>query len=283
VSITDPISLTARLTAAARARESRRPDRLFDDPLASALAGPEGVAFMERLEAAGRVPSAAGPTENPYIAIRTRFFDDFLERAVKESGARQVVLLAAGLDTRAYRLDWPEGTRLFELDRPEVIAAKQDVLDRASARARCDRRVLGVDLSGSWSDLLTAADFDPRQLSVWLIEGLTPYLDEEAAGTVVDRSAVLAATGSCLGADVIGRTFLESPWTQSTLDMMAREGAPWKFGTDQPEAFFAARGWRARISRPGAPDASPGRWPYPVLPRDFPGIPNTFLVTAVRV
>src|SRR6185503_7170870 len=99
------------------ARESRRADRLFEDPWAAELAGSEGVAFMERLEAAGRPPGAAGAQENPYIAIRTRFFDDLL-RAATGSGERvdQVVLLAAGLDTRAFRLDWREGVRLFELD-----------------------------------------------------------------------------------------------------------------------------------------------------------------------
>jgi methyltransferase (TIGR00027 family) len=222
VPITDPISLTSRLTAAARARESLRPDRLFSDPLASALAGSEGVAFMERLEGASRPPGAVASTENPYIAIRTRFFDEFFGRAAKESEARQVVLLAAGLDTRAFRLDWPEGTRLFELDRPEVVAAKQEVLEREAARPKCDRRVLGVDLDGAWPADLVDAGFDPQLLSLWLIEGLTPYLDEGTAGKLIGHSAALAAPGSRLGVDMIGRTFLESPYTQATLALMTR-------------------------------------------------------------
>src|SRR5215831_9736049 len=139
--ITDPISRTARLTAAARARESRRPDRLFDDPLAEALAGSEGFAFMERFESAAR-PAASVPAgnDNPYIAIRSRFFDDFLTGAVASEGApRQIVLVAAGLDTRAFRLEWPAGTKLYELDRPELLEAKQEILDRARATPRCPR------------------------------------------------------------------------------------------------------------------------------------------------
>lgn len=281
MTITDPISLTARLTAAARARETRRPDRLFEDPLAAALAGPEGVAFMERLEASGRPPGVA-PAENPYIAIRTRFFDDFLSRAAIEMPARQVVLLAAGLDTRAFRLDWPAGTRWFELDRPEVIAAKQEVLDREGAQPRCERRALGVDLAGDWPQVLLDAGFEPSRMSLWLVEGLTPYLDQAAVGSVLERSAALAAPGSRLAADVVGRSFLESVWTRAHLETMASAGAPWRFGTDQPEEFFGERGWQAAVVRPGTEGASFGRWPYMVLPRGTPGIPDTFLVTAVR-
>lgn len=281
MAITDPISLTARLTAAARARETRRPDRLFDDPLAAALAGAEGVAFMERLEAAGRPPGAPA-VDNPYIAIRTRFFDDFMTRAVAESSARQVVLLAAGLDTRAFRLDWPEGTRWFELDRPEVIVAKQEILDAEHARPRCARQAIGVDLAGDWPAALLAAGFQAHATSVWLVEGLTPYLDEGAVGSVLERSAALAAPGSRLAADVVAKTFLESVWTRPHLETMARAGAPWRFGTDQPEDFFAARGWRASVVRPGTEGASFGRWPHMVAPRGTPGIPDTFLVTAMR-
>jgi methyltransferase (TIGR00027 family) len=111
--------------AAARARESERPYRLFDDPLAAALAGPEGFAWLERMEP---VPRFGGPAL--YVVVRTRFFDDFLLYACWGAGVRQVVLLAAGMDARAFRLNWPPGTRLYELDRPEVLAAKEEVIAR---------------------------------------------------------------------------------------------------------------------------------------------------------
>jgi methyltransferase (TIGR00027 family) len=283
MAITDPISLTARLTAAARARESRRPDRLFDDPYAAALAGPEGIAFMERTEEAGRQPGApATPDGNPYIAIRTRYFDDFFVEELAAGAPLQAVLVAAGLDSRAYRLPWPEGTRLFELDRPEVLRAKQEVLDGMGARPRCDRRGVGVDLLADWAGPLTAAGFDPARRSLWLIEGLFPYLDPEAAELVVARAAALATAGSRLRADIVGRSFLESPFTRSYLQAMERAGAPWRFGTDEPEAFFAAHGWSATVALPGEPAVSFGRWPYGVFPRDAPDLPKIYLVTATR-
>jgi methyltransferase (TIGR00027 family) len=282
VAITDPISRTARLTAAARARESRRADRLFDDPLAAELAGAEGVAFMERFEAAALPAGVTLPAENPYIALRTRFFDDFLVEAVVGSGARQVVLLAAGLDTRAFRLDWPAGTRLHELDRQEVLQAKQEVLDRAGARARCDRRATGVDLAARWDGALDAAGFDRAAPSVWLVEGLLPYLDATAAGALIADVAALSAAGSRLGIDVIGRSFLESPWTAAQLAALEREGAPWKFGTDDPEGWLGALGWDATARRPGDEGVRFRPWPYPMLPRGTPGFPSSFLVTAVR-
>jgi methyltransferase (TIGR00027 family) len=115
----NPIAPTSRWMAAARARESERADRLFYDPLAAALAGPEGFAWLERMEAAAR---SDGP--GLYPVIRTRFFDDFLLDSCRRLGARQVVLVAAGLDTRAFRLDWPSRTRLYEMDLPEVLDAK---------------------------------------------------------------------------------------------------------------------------------------------------------------
>ena len=118
----DPVGLTSRWVAAARARESERADRLFDDPLAAAFAGPEGFAWLDRLEPV-TLPGTPGPGLGPglYVTVRTRFFDDFLVGASRSIGTRQVVLVAAGMDARAFRLDWSPGTRLYELDRPEVL------------------------------------------------------------------------------------------------------------------------------------------------------------------
>jgi len=278
----DPVSLTARLTAAARARESARPDRLFDDPWASALAGPEGAAFLKRFEEAGRIPGAPASGENPYIAIRTRVLDEFMTGAMAAPDARQVVILAAGLDTRGFRLAWPEGTRLYELDHPDVLAAKQSTMDAAGAAPRCDRRTVPVDLAKPWAAPLEAAGFDRTGPSVWLIEGLFPYLEEAAVEAVLSTCAALAAPGSRLACDIVGRTFLETPWTRPFLDALAREGAPWRFGTDTPEQLLGAAGWDATALRPGEEGASFGRWPFPVAPRNTPGVPQTFIVLATR-
>jgi methyltransferase (TIGR00027 family) len=109
------LASTARWTAAVRALESAREDRLFDDPWAAALAGEEGAAWIEQRPADSVTP----------IILRTRFFDDLLQRMTCQVALRQVVLLAAGLDTRGFRLPWPEGTRLFELDQPSVLGYKE--------------------------------------------------------------------------------------------------------------------------------------------------------------
>ncbi len=118
------LASTARWTAAVRAQESAREDRLFNDPWAAALAGPEGAAWIEH-----RPPGSTVP-----IALRTRFFDDFVQRIAAQDGIRQIVLMAAGLDTRAFRLPWPERTRLFELDQFTVLKYKDQVLAAAGAQ-----------------------------------------------------------------------------------------------------------------------------------------------------
>ncbi|WP_235486681.1 SAM-dependent methyltransferase, partial [Frankia sp. AvcI1] len=147
------VGLTAVGMAWVRARESARRDRLFDDPYAEAF-----------VEAAGG-PAAAGPAGafarfidvvDSHGVQRTRFFDDYLTRAA-DAGQRQFVLLAAGLDTRAHRLSWPAGTRLFEVDLPEMLTFKQAVLDTRHATARAERITVPADLAGDWSSALTRA------------------------------------------------------------------------------------------------------------------------------
>ena len=147
----NPVAPTSRWMAAARARESEREDRLFCDPLAADLAGPEGFAWLDRMETAAR-PGGPGL----YAVIRTRFFDDFLLDACERSGVRQVVLAAAGMDTRAFRLDWPPQTRFFEMDLPEVLEAKDRVIESSGIEERCGRRTVAVDLEKEdWPEALT--------------------------------------------------------------------------------------------------------------------------------
>src|SRR5687768_9152411 len=123
--VLDPIGQTARWVAAARALESQRPDRLFHDPFAAALAGAEGITFLRTIG-----PTAAVVTA--YLALRTRFLDDLLRETVA-AGTRQLVILAAGLDSRAFRLPWPDDLTLYELDRPAVLAAKAAVMNDLAA------------------------------------------------------------------------------------------------------------------------------------------------------
>ena len=259
----DPVGLTSRWIAAARARESQRLDRLFDDPLAAALAGPEGFAWLDELE-------HAQPWGEPalYVVVRTRFFDEFLLRASWGAGARQVVLLAAGMDARAFRLGWPPGTRLYELDRPEVIDAKDAVASRAGAHPTCERQTIGVDLGNpSWSDALLSAEYEAQEWSVWLAEGLLFYMTEAATRALLRGASVLAAPHSQLGADLVNRDLLGSPVMWPLLEALSRRGAAGCFGTNDPEALFAEHGWEAEVTQPGEREANYGRWPYPVAPR----------------
>jgi methyltransferase (TIGR00027 family) len=262
--------------AAARARESEHPYRLFDDPLAAALAGPEGFAWLERMEP---VPGFGGPAL--YVVVRTRFFDDFLLYACRDAGVRQVVLVAAGMDARAFRLNWPSGTRLYELDRPEVLAAKGEVLARA--RPACERRTIGADLGhASWSEALSEAGYRTREPSIWLLEGLLFYLDETAVRNLLDLAGTLAAPGSLLGLDLVNRDLLNSPATRSLLAAFARRGATGRFGANNPEGLLAEHGWTAEAMQAGEWGANYGRWPYPVALRGRPGVPRIFFVRAWR-
>jgi methyltransferase (TIGR00027 family) len=184
------VSRTAVGVAALRAYESRRPDRLFDDPYAAAF------------HAAGSAVLPIAPGETPQgglgalfarqVAIRTRFYDDYLLAA----GCAQVVVLAAGLDARAFRLGWPPGVRLLELDLPEVLAFKDEVLAAQDAVPSCERVVVPADLRDDWAGALRAAGFDPGVPAAWLAEGLLVYLSREDAEAMLTTVGELSAPGS---------------------------------------------------------------------------------------
>jgi methyltransferase (TIGR00027 family) len=264
---------TAYWTAAVRAMEHEREDRLFSDPWARDLAGEVGGAWI-----AGKSPESVIP-----IVLRTRFFDDFLQRVASEDAIRQIVLVAAGLDTRAYRLGWPAGTQVFELDQPAVLRHKEDVLTAAGAQPACARRSIGKDLTEPWADALIEAGFEPEQPSGWLLEGFLFYLPNEAITHLLDEVSRLAAPGSRLGFDINNSITLTHPLTRPWVEMQAAAGAPWLGSLDDPAAFLAARGWAAELSQAGQPDANHGRWPYPVIPTSMPDMPHNWFVTAEKM
>jgi methyltransferase (TIGR00027 family) len=232
----EPVAYTANWVAAARARESDRADALFHDPFAAALAGDEGARWIA-VDDDGQVEA--------YVALRTRFFDDELLRAARLRGIRQVVILAAGLDARAYRLPFPAGTHLFELDQPEVLAHKEAVLAAAHAEPRCVRESLGVDLRLPWEDALRHAGFSPSEPSAWLVEGLLPYLREADVRRLFTRVSTLAVAGSTLALDVAGTRAFSSPTFAPHLDRMRARGIDLHFTCDEPVALLDAFGWSA--------------------------------------
>jgi methyltransferase (TIGR00027 family) len=263
---------TGVLVAAIRARESAREDPLFTDPFAATLAGPAGMEMLERMVA------AVGEQSTAQIVVRTRFWDEALLRATHS--ATQVVILAAGLDARAYRLPWPPGTAVFEVDQPPVISAKNSLL--AAELPRCRRVAVGVDLADDWVAALTSAGFDRSAATVWLIEGLLQYLEEPAVHSLFAHIDALSAPGSVLLYDVVGKALLEAPFMASLRQSMAEQGSPWVFGTDSPGELAGTHGWSSQVTDVAEPGHAWGRWHSPAAPPDTVGVPRGYFVEAVK-
>ncbi len=190
------VGLTALHVAAERARESNRPDALFVDPLAK-----EMITHVE--DENGKEWSASGLSDvtrrqlGDYVAIRTNFIDERMLSATK-AGLRQVVILAAGVDGRGYRLDWPPATRLYELDRPELQAFKHKVVSRGTLQPTVDLVQVAGDLNDDWLTLLQQTGFAVGQPTLWLLEGLLRYLTSDEADRLVARLSSASAPGSRL-------------------------------------------------------------------------------------
>ncbi len=251
------VPFTARMMAAMRAREVDRPERLFDDPFAAQLAGED--AFQQ-------VDQKLSEQDQTYVAVRTKFFDDFLTHA----NINQVVLLASGLDTRAYRLGWGANANVYELDHPEVLAYKADRL--SAKKTSCNHHLLGADLTQPWAEKLLSAGYSPTVPSVWLIEGLMMYLSEDQAEHLLDVVSSLSASGSQLGLDLISR---------KSLEYEAYKGY-FQFGTDTPETLLSNHGWQVKVRQPGDEGANFGRYSEPAPSRDLEDIMRVFLVNAEK-
>ncbi|MFF2806304.1 class I SAM-dependent methyltransferase [Streptomyces sp. NPDC058000] len=267
----EAVSRTAQWTAAARALETERDDRLFADPYARTVADTIGFTLLERYAGAGTVP---------FLAIRTTYLDRAITRAVTERALRQVVFLAAGMDTRFHRLDWPDGVTVYELDRPALLDAKAELLADEPDPAGRRRHTVAVDLTGDWTGPLKEAGWRAEEPTLWVVEGLLFFLPETAVRGLLATLAGLSGPGSVLLGDVISRAALENPLSRPFLTALADDGNPWLFGTEDPEQLLTECGWAVReVRQPGEEGADFGRWPYPVPPRDVPRLPRSFLFT----
>ncbi|MCX5404029.1 SAM-dependent methyltransferase [Streptomyces sp. NBC_01298] len=267
----EAVSRTAQWTAAARALETDREDRLFADPYARTVADTIGFELLERYAGAGTVP---------FLAIRTTYLDRAIVRAVEEHGIRQVVFLAAGMDTRFYRLPWPDGVTVYELDRPALLEAKAQMLADEPAPAGRTRVTVPVDLTQDWTGPLKEAGWRSDEPVLWVVEGLLFFLPEGAVRNLISTLAAHSAPGSVLLGDVISRAALDNPLSRPFLKCLKEDGNPWLFGTETPEQLLADCGWDVReVRQPGEPGADFGRWPYPVPARSVPGVPRSFLFT----
>lgn len=238
--INSSVGVTALAVAASRAGETARPDGMISDPYAAVF-----------LAAAAELPNhpdgyqSIAATLQPYLAVRTRFFDRFFADAT-EAGVEQAVILASGLDARPWRATMPP--RTFEIDLPLVLEFKRQVLRDAGARPGGEHTPVAVDLREDWGAALIDAGFSPKLRTAWLAEGLLPFLPsaaQEGLFAVVDK---LSAPGSVIAAE----QFLET--MRNFADVPAMVEAVDKLGVDVPDlifdedpidaaAWFAERGW----------------------------------------
>ncbi|MFG3053167.1 class I SAM-dependent methyltransferase [Kitasatospora sp. NPDC048239] len=279
----NPVERTALLTAALRAAETLREDRLYQDPYAAQLVGETGPELLAEIRRATFPAQGVRtvPSTPDYNAIRTRFFDDHLRNAVRDGAIGQVVLAPAGMDSRAYRLDWPEHIRYFEVDRPDVLAFKAERLSGVAPRV--DHRTVAADLTApDWEERLTAAGYRPDEPSIWLLEGLLYYIPEADGRRMLKRVAAHCAPGSLVAADIVNSAALTLPHMRPLLDVFEGWGCPWVFGSDTPEELFDELGFDVRAVQPGDPEAHFGRWPDPVPDRSVPGVRRVFFVHGHR-
>ncbi|MGW0410498.1 class I SAM-dependent methyltransferase [Streptomyces collinus] len=253
---------TAVGVARVRALETERADPLFRDPLARAFAAagglwPSSPPPPQGDEAARRRRLAVAFS----IVIRTKYLDDLLHRACA-SGIRQVVLLGAGMDSRAFRIDWPEGTRLFEVDTAQPLDFKDQVLRQEQAVPRCRRIPVAVDLREDWPQALAAAGHDPATPTVWIAEGLLIYLPRDAVDLLLSRIGARSAPGSRLGLTLGSRGVIERFGADATPGSAA---SLWVSEMpDDPVGWLAGHGWdaethtlRERAAAYGRPAGTP--------------------------
>jgi methyltransferase (TIGR00027 family) len=220
------VGVTATMVAAARAIATREERPLIDDPFAEPLVRAVGVDLLTRLASGELDPAelndvgdvtdgsatSAGAMSRmaDHMAVRTKFFDEFFLDATragekqadeKQAGIKQVVILASGLDSRAYRLPWPAGTVVYEIDQPEVIEFKTRTLAELGAEPTTERRVVAIDLRNDWPTALRTAGFDPNRPTAWSAEGLLGYLPPEAQDRLLDTITELSAPGSRLATE----------------------------------------------------------------------------------
>ncbi|GAB2725830.1 class I SAM-dependent methyltransferase [Kitasatospora kifunensis] len=266
------VGLTALMVAAARAIETHRHDTLARDVYAEHFvrAAPASAHWPVRMQ---QVPDGEA---NPlwgrfarYFGLRTRVLDDYLLRSV-HTGARQVVLLGAGLDSRAFRLDWPPGCVIFEIDREGVLAFKHEVLGGLSATPKAARVPVPIDLRDDWVTALTDAGFDTAAPSVWLAEGLLFYLPNAAETYLIDTVDRLSAGGSALAFEVKLDIddlleYRDNPLYASTKEQIGIDLLNLFNVEPRPDSAgdLAGKGWSASVRTPFDFSRQHGRGPLP--------------------
>ncbi|OHU49116.1 SAM-dependent methyltransferase [Mycobacteroides chelonae] len=281
--IASSVGATAVMVAAARAAETRSDAPLIRDPFAQLLVERAGAGAWSviasddvRQQLTELDPEADRIMQYAvdYQAVRTRFFDGFFERASR-AGITQVVILAAGLDSRAYRLDWPAGTTVYEIDQPLVLQYKRQTLDEHDVRSACLRREVAVDLRQDWPVALQREGFDVTVPTAWLAEGLLMYLPTEAQDRLFELIVDQSAPGSRIAVEAVGPDNAKRHEVRSKMrehfdrarKLAGIEGESLDVGslmyhdenrTDVPQ-WLAGRGWTVRAVPAEAEMADAGR------------------------
>jgi methyltransferase (TIGR00027 family) len=215
--ITESVGATALGVAAARAAETESESPLISDPFARVFLDAAGEGMWSWF-AAPNLPAEIVEAEpdlltrmrgmRDYMAARTSFFDQFFLDATR-AGVRQVVILAAGLDSRAWRLPWPDGSTVYELDQPRVLEFKSSTMREHGAQTTCNLVPVPVDLRHDWPAALRQAGFDAAAPSAWSVEGLLPFLPAAAQELLFERVQALGALGSRIAVEAPGSDFLD--------------------------------------------------------------------------
>lgn len=270
------VGATATAVAVGRALATRAAEPLIDDPFAEPLVRAVGVDFFTRL-AGGELDPAEVDDNSDFgmqrmrdmMGIRTRFFDDFFAAAAQD-GVRQVVILASGLDARGYRLPWPAGTTVFEVDQAAVIDFKTTTLAALGAAPTANLRTVPIDLRHDWPAALRAAGFDPSDPVAWSAEGLLPFLPPDAQDRLLDNITELSPAGSWLatenlrgagdGIQLMGERIraITEQWRQHGFDV---EMTDLWYGGNRHDVvdYLSARGWATEASSVSELLAAQGR------------------------
>ncbi len=251
------VGATATAVAMQRAMASRGPDPLLDDPWADPLVRAVGedtfIKLLDGVHGSNDDPLLNRQAVNQQITVRTRFFDDFFLQATG-SGIRQAVIVASGLDTRAYRLPWPAGTVVYEIDQPEVIDFKTRTLADLGAEPTAQRRTVAIDLRDDWPAALAAAGLDTRAPTAWSAEGLLVYLPPDAQDRLFDNIAALSAPGSRIATEHMDMRNIPSDWAQKLTERSRRVGSNINlaelFYTGERNTaaeYLTAHGWRVAV------------------------------------
>jgi len=233
------VGATATGVAASRALASKQPNPLINDPYADALVKAVGLEHLNKFADGdleyGDDPLVTRQQMCEQIAVRTRYFDDFFIGALS-AGIRQAVILASGLDTRAYRLPWPREAVVFEIDQPQVIEFKTRVLEGLGAEPAAARRTVPIDLRDDWPAALRDSGFDSGIPTAWIAEGLLIYLPPDAQDRLFDNITALSAQGSRLATEHMDIQGSPDEWTERLTERSRRMGS----NLNLAELFYTA-------------------------------------------